>query len=373
MSHGKLRNVLLGVAGIAALLAYAIACRASFSPDGKKVLFPSIDRDVRSPCVGLYDREAKTTTPFFPPAVVEEGKEPTFVTGSWWPDGKRAIVTWLERTEPERVMVLDLPQEKGRSVRLFTLGKGSSEESLLVPPVISGGRYLVFGGLHRLDLSTGEVRTRELKDAYPFARGGDVGVMVAEKNEEAGFSLGTLDGETLEAKRITTFPKKDVGEATHVAAASPDGARIAVPAEKEGRSGIVLVSGAAVERTIDAGPVAEAGRLGNTAWSPDGKTVYAAWARKVDGKGIDLGFLECAADGTGRPRTTTLARSRKSDLDQVLVVFQIGLSPDGKTLAVPTTYVEEIEREDLALFLVDLSDPARKVTKVPIPVPAETK
>jgi hypothetical protein len=55
--------------------------------------------------------------------------------------------------------------------------------------------------------------------------------------------------------------------------------------------------------------------------------------------------------------------------------FQAAISHDGKTAAVSSTYLACTEKEfkpaDCALFLVDLSDAKWKVTKVPIPLPAE--
>jgi hypothetical protein len=54
--------------------------------------------------------------------------------------------------------------------------------------------------------------------------------------------------------------------------------------------------------------------------------------------------------------------------------FQMGLSHDGKTAAVVTTYLmmekeNQNQPENCALALVDLSSPGRKVTRVPIPLP----
>ncbi len=53
------------------------------------------------------------------------------------------------------------------------------------------------------------------------------------------------------------------------------------------------------------------------------------------------------------------------------IILQIALSPDGTTIATSTGYLEEkfIDREDRALYLVDVQDPGRKVTKIPLPPP----
>ena len=53
---------------------------------------------------------------------------------------------------------------------------------------------------------------------------------------------------------------------------------------------------------------------------------------------------------------------------------QAAISHDGKTAAIASTYLACSEKEfkaaDCALFIVDLSNPKWKVTKVPIPMPA---
>jgi len=49
-------------------------------------------------------------------------------------------------------------------------------------------------------------------------------------------------------------------------------------------------------------------------------------------------------------------------------LFQIALSPDGKTIAASTGLLDDFENEaDRALWLVDLSTPERKTTRVTVP------
>ena len=59
------------------------------------------------------------------------------------------------------------------------------------------------------------------------------------------------------------------------------------------------------------------------------------------------------------------------------MMFQGGLSHDGRAWAAASAYLwaqnEKIANEDCGLFLVDLTDAKRKVTKVAIPVPANRK
>ncbi|MFH1922739.1 MAG: hypothetical protein ABIP48_22985, partial [Planctomycetota bacterium] len=46
MKRNRWLNIVLAVAGVGALLAYLVACRPSWSPDGTKLLFPCGEGDV---------------------------------------------------------------------------------------------------------------------------------------------------------------------------------------------------------------------------------------------------------------------------------------------------------------------------------------
>lgn len=89
---------------------------------------------------------------------------------------------------------------------------------------------------------------------------------------------------------------------------------------------------------------------------------------------VVLGIIEVPLQGGELRRLTLVPRMRGGELERVLY-FQPSVSHDGKTLAVASTYVAagdaQVASEDCALFLVDLADPQRKVTRVPVPRPPE--
>jgi hypothetical protein len=71
------------------------------------------------------------------------------------------------------------------------------------------------------------------------------------------------------------------------------------------------------------------------------------------------------------PRELTLINDAPvEDDNSSAYYFQTAISHDGKTAAIASTYLD-CKPADRALFLVDLSDPQWKVTKVPIPTPAQ--
>jgi hypothetical protein len=87
-----------------------------------------------------------------------------------------------------------------------------------------------------------------------------------------------------------------------------------------------------------------------------------------------FGLLEIPLE-SGPLRDTVLIRDAEVERDMAPACFQIDVSHDGRTAAVSSAYLaclnDDFRPEDCALFLVDLTDPKRKVTKVSIPMPSE--
>jgi hypothetical protein len=117
--------------------------------------------------------------------------------------------------------------------------------------------------------------------------------------------------------------------------------------------------------------------LGYCAFSPKGDVLFASFTLQTNGgPATAFGFVEVPLDGSTPRRTLLIQNASISDSDKrnANTFFEFGLSHDGKTLAVSSTGVAlvspEMKTEDCALFLVDLSQPSRKVTKVAIPLPA---
>ncbi len=205
---------------------------------------------------------------------------------------------------------------------------------------------------------------------------GDAAYYAAEKKGDGeGFEVGKLDPEKLSLTPILELKKKEIGEISPFIAVSKDGTGIAILVKKGGEKteaqSLLVFRGKDLEKTVPVGPPEEVGSLGDTQWSPDGMTIYAASAKKLkDGDGLQLGFIEVPLGGGGA-RQVPLVRMGKEDEDKVVMFFQIALSPDGKTLAASTGNLpEELKDEDRALYLVDLASPERKVTKVRAPISA---
>jgi hypothetical protein len=245
------------------------------------------------------------------------------------------------------------------------------------PPVIGKYMFLVCASsIRRLDLESGEVRTQRFEREMEFVMAwfGDRIYYLGKFKSSSLYEIGTLTTDTLALVPFLTLDGADVGKLSFFAAASRDGSRIALVSKKAAGPGtgeetrLLIYSAQSLERTILIGSEREID-LGNPEWSPDGRLIYASYCRKLKGnKCTELGILEVST--TGQPmREVPLLRCQECE-SGFQMYFQVALSPDGKTAAAYSTYLEiqdGIADTDRALYLVDLESPDRKVTKVPIP------
>jgi DNA-binding beta-propeller fold protein YncE len=365
------RDAAMGLIGIAALIVYAIACRASFSPDGKKVLFPSVDAESKTAKVLLHDLESGKTSTIF--TVGPEGvHDEAFISAQWRADGKRAILAWLNTEGSDRLTVLDMPIAGGGPSKRYTLEGSEMLEGLITEPPLIRDRFLLLGGkdIRRLDLETGEVRKRDAGEIYLFARGDDV-YFVGKDGK-----IGKIDPDTLEPTALIEVDEKESGEPGFLAI-DREG-RIACTCKKGDDSSILVFKGKTIEKRIPLGKEVEAGMPGNIRWSPDGKTLYAAYGRMgkdgKDGKEVRLGILEIPLAGSSRTIEIVTGHTASEEKGpEPVFYFQFDLSPDGKKLAVPATSLSGVNDPDRGLYLVDLASPDRKVTKISIPAAVRTE
>lgn len=382
MKQTKTKDVVLTLFGLLCLAAYILACRPTFSPDGSRILFPSVNTKAKEFSVVLYDRttqEAETILTL----------ETSLASAQWSTNGQEVIVVWREREErddnPLSVMVL--PVGGKNPTRRFVL---QAERGLGAglpwspPPVV--GDYLFLGGetsVCRVNLETGETKKEdfgeELKELLLSRQGDQVYYLARLRDEADRFEIGTIDRETVSRIPIFQIEARDVGEMTGFLAISRDGFRIAIVGEKphEPDKGnlqrIVIFRGNRLETAIPVGSEVDPIALGNTEWSPDGATLYAAFSRKLgDEGGSQLGVLEIPVAGTG-PREIPLLNVAENSMNDFWLQFQIALSPDGMTIAAASTTLDSVMEEDRALYLVDLATPERKVTKIPIPYSATSR
>jgi hypothetical protein len=115
-------------------------------------------------------------------------------------------------------------------------------------------------------------------------------------------------------------------------------------------------------------------RFGNAILEPSGQALWATFQQPKGTNTMSYGLMEIPfRDGV--VREVTLINDAPAEEEMTVFYFQAAVSHDGKTAAVTSTYLacseKEFKASDCALFLVDLSDPKWKVTKVPIPMPTQ--
>jgi hypothetical protein len=382
MKRLSFRDRVLSLIGLGSLLACVLAC-VSFSPDDSKVLYPSFDTKTGRVAVSLYDRKSRHSRQVFAPPATKgaevKNKDSNFLRPQWLPDGKSFLVAWPDpqtKGEEGSLNITVLPFESGEPAKSFLVTNVDGGQ-LFYPLALSGSSVFIKGTkneLIRLNLASGERVRRTVKGDLVFYPSTSKNLIylgeTAKDSKEA--SAGSLDPETFEQTEIMHFKETE----TAGFAIALDGKQVAF-LPKDTNTVLFLRSGKP-EVTLPLRTFAPPNfSYGNGAFSPKGDLLFAAFEHP-DGTNTSYGFLEIPLDG-GPIRQTTLIHNAKltegEDKSNVSL-FQIGLSYDGQTLGVASTYLDPIEQklvrsEDCALFLVDLSDPARKVTKIPIALPVK--
>jgi len=375
------RNSLLAAIGLAALLIYILAC-TSFSPDDSKVAYPAFDAKSGAVCVSVYDRKNGTSDEIFAVASIKDAqpsnREPCLLRPQWLPDGRHILVTFPEEKSLTLAMLSYGVREP---VRLFSLPELNDAAPLLMMPLPIISSRVFFSveekSVARVDLVTGEIQTREFTNTvnvYSSADGRALLVIEEVKGDEPGTVLSRMNPETLALQPVMRWTNQ-VADGGFLAF-NRDGSKVAFIEERGEGLSVTVVGGGKVEvsRPIELrdeklafSPVA--------AFSPKDDCVYAAFRRAPEAEtNASYGIVEFPLSGAP-PRWTTLLTASGKGKGEAVMFFQPTLSHDGRTLAVASTYLllqdQTIKPEDCALFLVDLSTPHRRVTKVKIQLPSE--
>jgi hypothetical protein len=392
MTSVRTRDTVLTLIAFAGWLLYILAC-ASFSPDDSKVLFPSNDPTTGAPALAMYDRAARTTRTLLAfPVAAEAGHDTlVYVRGAWTPDGRHVVGIWGEGKDSLRATVLPLDGKEPARV----LGFGSNKDD--IPSAVLAGAAIVgshlFAGdkarIVRLDLATGEVKDRPAEgepllvarqDQVYYRR--HVPVPGASQDASDQTEVGLVDVNTLALAPLFTTREESAADGGFLAV-TRDGSRVALGGTRGKVPEILIFENKKLARTVPIGSAEHAILAGNFQWSPDGAVLYVMTLKAAgDDQHHQFAVLEVPAGG-GASRETPLLVVAGNHEDADVFAFQLDVSHDGKTLAAAATYLQtpapklsggnkelpapRVRPEDLALYLVDLSRPDRKVTKLPVP------
>lgn len=391
------RHIALGILGLLGVLLYVLSCRPAWSPDSSKVLFRYCNPETDETGVALYDRNTGAVRSIFSRQLGDEKCTEGSPSAAWSDDGSRAIIVWGETREKKRknpsTRKMEIVKTTVARVEIFPVegaGKKShfklrrfqlSDAVSMVPLAESGGNLYLTGTdkakVLQLDLKSGKQKVRMLEgDSEPilYSHDGHItyGRDSAENSDDA--ELGELDTTDLSLHSGFVLKKKSleaqgVSNFTGLIAFEPHGSRLAMPAVGEDKKArILMCNRRGLEQVLKPEFADPASRLGNLEWSGDDNTLYAMVVIPTEKKGmVQYSLGEIPLDG-GPVRLTPIVRANISS-DDALLPFQISISPDGSTIAASTAHFDkdDIEPSNRGLFLVDLSDPGRKVTRIQYP------
>jgi hypothetical protein len=387
MNSSPKQRALLAAVGLGVLMVYILACTA-FSPDDTKVLYPAFDRDTGAVGIWLYDREAKRSEPVFTPLGYGEGDPEgaaALLRPFWSPDGRNILIVWPGEPgtgdNEDGLNLIVLPAGRPGPVRLIGLGLEKTGQQLVNPLAVSGNAIFVLGQedstnyLVRVDAVTGQTERRIVADKVQLLGSGD-GRRVCYVQEAPGggdaIEFGDVDAKTLELKRRFEFTSESGADAGPIGL-SGDGSQLAVVSEDDDRFRLTVIASGRPDQPLRLALPEGCKKVAGLAFRPDGKTVYVTALREEkSGDAQRFGLLDIPLDQ--RPIQWIALTKEATGLGSLdFPVFQPGVSHNGQTVAIASTYLfidkNPLPPSDCALFLVDVGDPQRRVTRVPIPLP----
>jgi hypothetical protein len=374
-------NSSLALTGLGALLLYILAC-TSFSPDDSKVLYLTVDAKTGMTGVAVYDRKTAKSELLFQPVTHEMANlpsaTPAVMRPQWLNGGHDFLAAWLVGDNKEKSLNLAvLPFDRRGPARTFLLsglGEDGANRFFYWPlPVV--GSSLFLGGesnsIIRLNLETGEMQRQTNQQEI---------ILLPSPDNDRLFYLGGYSDSAVECgimnpetfARTPLFQIKDQNLDLPAFALSHDAKRLAYQKKDENPPVVHLLETGQPARTLSLASLGTNTVVALGHFSPKGNILYGSFKYSADGTNAACGFVEIPLDGSTIRKTTLISKVENAD-KEMFASFQIDISHDGKTLAVESLWFgygeHPIKAEDCALFLVDLADPQRKVTKVPIPLP----
>ena len=369
----RVRYILAWI-GLAALSIYVLACRPSFSPDGRRILVPTVEPGPPQLCVQLYDIAKDRLEPVYVESLVEGEEDgiPWPAVG-WTADGQEGVI--VQQLDDDLMKVTVLPLAPGRVLKVFHVrvsGQGDKGMHLIHAPVMQGA-WLFYGGqqVTRLDLATGESAQQAVPDVdpiWPLEQHGRL-FYIGERKEK-GAEAGRLDPQSLSAEPLFALGSSLASDIGPFVAFNGDGTRFATSRKAESGDKVIFMRKGEADREVGVGTPERPLRLGSMIWAKDEKSLLAAGFRPAD-DGVRMVLLEIPAEGGPIRETSIVDTPGDGDDDAWGLVQQIALAPDGKTVAALGGVFgeEDAPPPDRALYLVDLTTPERKVRKIPIPAP----
>ncbi|MCA8953987.1 MAG: PD40 domain-containing protein [Planctomycetes bacterium] len=365
----------------AALALVFLSCRPAWSPDGKRLLF-HMSTGPEKVGVAIYERDTGTVR-----RLAGIPADQKVAALAWSADSRTALALATDdQKNVLHVIAITVDEDVGiagqegaqAAVRTFDVPvAGDRFLTFTIPPVVVGERlFLATGGITRLDLTSGEIATVAPPAGHLLAisRRGDglCYLSLPEKNAQPDWEFGTLDPETLVRTPLVTAPKDCEWLPIPTPSFTPSLDRIVMPArraaESEGKAqALLVIRNGEIETSLPLGADRLVG-FNSVEWAQDGVTLLATVCRHDEEHGTwQFALLETTFSGSVARETEILTIPVGKDQDAPSFAFQMALSPDGEVAAFSTAMFDRVPPEQAGLYLVDLTDKARKVRRVPFP------
>ena len=360
----------LGIVGMVAWMLFILGCIgwSSWSPDSSKVIFPCTDAGAHLMAIALYDRRTKIVSPIFVQSA-ETDKQLPLLQAQWATDGERIVVTVAEESD---VDVFVSGVRLGVPSLQVHLGKVTEVYSPI--PEIGGVLYVLQDKeILSVHLRTGNLRRNSSKGApYEVLFAADSRLFYAKftDDDKHALEIGAIDLADFHSSPLFQFKASDL-KVQLLARPQVKGHRFAVVAQGVDTDSILIFNEKGLEQTLHPADLPNQFRIGNLQWSTDGRTLYSGMVTPST-KSWHYSLAEFSLDGKGS-RVTPLFTIKdedangSGDTDDGQFLIDISLSPDGRTVATTPALFdpESMSEKDRALFLIDVRDPHRRVTRVP--------
>jgi hypothetical protein len=309
---------------------------------------------------------------------------PSVLRAGWLANGRDIVITYASPKDDEKagVTVVVMPWGGRKPVRTFHVSDlKNAGEALISPLCIAGDQLFLHAsgkGIARLDLRSGALATKEFEDAkgdlsfYPAPDGASVFYFEADNPSGGQTTIGRLNPKDFSRTPLMVV-SNSLSQGTAVAY-DMDGKVLALLAGGDDKAALQVWRDGKVAFSRDVDTHGKKTVFGNAILVPSGKAVRASFQQASGTNAVSYGLMEIPFS-EAPTREVTLIKDAPPQDEASVSYFQAGVSHDGKTAALASTYLALMEKPispaDCALFFVGLSDPNWKVTKVPIPMPAK--
>lgn len=361
---------LAGLAAIAALVVYALACRPAWSPDSTRVVFTYGSDKIMG--LALHDLRTGSTRS----VISFSGGMKDSMLQSIFDGEKIRILQFSEKEsnqeEGEKITLFTFDSVTGSLSDLHTFGYFGMKISSALAPVLDNKGGLWLGGVEeggpclvKIDLKEKTLRGagpsrsvvigKRNDKIYCLGNGNGTIYYVAGEKERGRVEIGTFCPIKEDFTPLAVEGGFDMAQDPGFVAGAPDGSKICVPIfEKSGRLILLIVDSKEGTSSRFILPM-KVESSGGVVFPAHSRTVWVAFFPKTKDEARTLPALAEVDPDKGIIRQITLPIKSEEVNDEMGSSLQPSISPDGKRLAVNTSFAVEDPGAG-RLFLVDLGD-----------------